>query len=158
MKKKFVDNVLVYSKDLVELEISQLNSRPQRLVVGLTLTIEDLNEKEEVLSPGEMLHYLVSLKIRMYDADNVDPEKQIQEPVDEDKALVMEGTIDLGLQVVNEIRVKKSLAEEYQVEILSFVYDDLRIILEENISKTTFRGFRFPSDFRMVLQSNTNDF
>ena len=153
MRASFIDKIRLKKKSLTEFTMEQKQERPERLGIHMGLLLQDnLDDDTHVFEGGSELDVKISLKFSMYDFEH--PEFQQEDPSDEAKVFDCKVSMRLLAIFRDDLEIEKGmqLVEEYAQEILSLTYDDFRIIVDENVSKTDFRGFQLPLDFRELLE------
>lgn len=140
MSKKFIDNIILLSKDVVHLSFEKYADKStEEMQVTLTINMNDNEPRKEFLEGDEP-------------SINVTLDLEIRDAAGEQKSLFkFHANILMKVRFSKKMTFKKSIASDYPAEILSLVYDDFRFIAEESINRTTFRGFSLPVDFRSAL-------
>ncbi|MDH7943856.1 hypothetical protein QGM61_08480 [Pseudohongiella sp. SYSU M77423] len=152
MKASFIDKIRLEKKVLTRFNLEQIQPRPKHMAVYLMLNIADENYQEKY-SIDDNLSILFTLNFDMHDHDhhNFDSENPSRD------SLALSGKIQVRMvaRFREGFEPKAPIGETYVVEILSLVYDDMRIIVEDAIWKTDYRGFALPVDFRELLEIQT---
>ena len=148
MKASFIDKFILTKKVIVDLNIEQLDARPEAMGVFLSLSLYDL-VKSLSYDVGEKLRIKVGLSINMYDHeyDGFDP----AEPDDAAAVFKCRLSMLMEAEIAQKVEFEKLPTELYTTELLSLIYDDFRLIIEDAIGKSDFRGFHLPIDFRQLL-------
>ncbi|WP_237133775.1 hypothetical protein [Pseudohongiella sp. O18] len=152
MKTGFIDNLLLVEKSLCLVDIEQLSEKAETVAVRIGFMIKD---EDELCSAnvGDKLEYVVGVRVQMADADHeFDPESSI---TDDDPELLFRAEVRfrLVLSVTKKIECDDPMPKAYTAEIMSLVYDDIRVTLEDIFNKSQYRGFYLPVDFRTALKS-----
>lgn len=152
MKAAFIDKTRVERKSIVSLKMEQLGPRPENMAVQLGLSIKDEQAKLEYAA-GEYLNLRIRLDLHISDHDH--PDFNPQKMCKEGEVFFCQLEIQLLIKIIAGLKLKNPVAEEYTHELLSLTYDDFRFIIEDSVSRSDFRGFYLPIDFREVLQGST---
>lgn len=155
MSKKFIDKVALKSKELVSLTLEKKEDRPKKKSVVLQIKIHAEDNDEKSFSKGEVIAFLLEMNVQMYSRDpreGEDAEQEIEEREErqEDLCFQCDAEIEVKLQFQEDSKYKETLLPQFAEEIVSLAYDDFRIIIEDSINRTSFRGFYLPDDFRDI--------
>ncbi|MDT8427899.1 MAG: hypothetical protein RQ757_03950 [Pseudomonadales bacterium] len=152
MKAAFMDKTRLERKSITSFKMEQLNERPEQMAVQLSLSVSDEELKLEY-GKDDYMDIRITVYIRI--SDHQHPDFDLKSRCEEAEVFRCELEIRLLILIVEDIKLKSPVAEEYTHELLSLVYDDFRFIIEDSICRTDFRGLYLPIDFREVLQGSS---
>lgn len=158
MHKQFINLVRLSSKELVALSIEKKADRPKRLAVVMQISIDTPDNARKSFSNGDKFPFTIEVNLKMFDQDfineNVSDEESFDPATSADFSFKCDCKIYIEVAFKQDETYKSSLAPQFSEELISLAYDDFRIIIEDSINRTSYRGFYLPQDFREILHSS----
>lgn len=151
MYKKFIDQVKLVSKELKELNVNRKLDRPHHLsMLGNILIAAEKSDKKSY-EAGEIFPVSVEVKIKMYDPGAIPDDEKLDISSFEDYCFMCCCKVEMILSFMQQSSYEKDILPQFSEGIVSLVYDDIRIMIEDSINRTSYRGFYLPVDFRDIV-------
>lgn len=149
MKSSFIDKLLIQEKNVCLIDVKQTSVPPESIAVRVGLVLQDVSDTLIAVS-GDILQFVVGVQIQMFDASHPDFNHDLES--DALEVFHCEVRFTLKLQVTDGIESSEPMPIAYSKEILSLVYDDIRICIDNLIRQSAFKGFSLPFDFREAFK------
>ena len=150
MAKNFYSKFRIISKELIGLTLQKIDERPENINVGMHIAIK-ADEQNANCKGGDTYTALITLGVKMYDDEKVSAEATSFKDVAPDtETFRCTAAIEITLMFQEPCVEDEPLGTRYAQELLSLAYDDFRIIIEDAINRTSYKGFYLPDDFREI--------